>query len=257
MIQMFDRFSEPAIKVIMLAQEESRRSGHNFVGTEHILLGLIGVGGIHASSVTLRGLGINLKNARSEVEKLIGRGSGLVAVEIPFTERAKAVLEMALNTARELDHSYVGSEHLLLGIVLEGESISAEMDRAPSPSMAFQVLQNLGVDPSSIRDRVRQAPGFGAERLPEPSEFSTELTELIERFSLQPYQEQLRAMLPPMGDRALKVWHAIGSRTSWAEPDAILDRSRLRNMTGLTDPEIQAALDELIALGVITRTEID
>jgi ATP-dependent Clp protease ATP-binding subunit ClpC len=141
---MFDRFSESAIKVIMLAQEQARQMGHNFIGTEHILLGLIRLGGTQASSVTLRELGIHLINARVEVEKLIGRGAGDVGVEIPFTDRVKAVLEAASNTSLELGHSYIGSDHLLLGIVSEGENISAEMDRALGPSMAFQVLQNLG-----------------------------------------------------------------------------------------------------------------
>ena len=98
---MFERFTEKAIKVIMLAQEEARRLGHNFVGTEQILLGLIGEGTGIAAKV-LKSLGINLKDARVEVEKIIGRGSGFVAVEIPFTPRAKRVLELSLEEARQL-----------------------------------------------------------------------------------------------------------------------------------------------------------
>ena len=98
---MFERFTEKAIKVIMLAQEEARRLGHNFVGTEQILLGLIGEGTGIAAKV-LKSMGINLKDARIEVEKIIGRGSGFVAVEIPFTPRAKRVLELSLEEARQL-----------------------------------------------------------------------------------------------------------------------------------------------------------
>ena len=98
---MFERFTEKAIKVIMLAQEEARRLGHNFVGTEQILLGLIGEGTGIAAKV-LKSMGINLKDARVEVEKIIGRGSGFVAVEIPFTPRAKRVLEFSLEEARQL-----------------------------------------------------------------------------------------------------------------------------------------------------------
>lgn len=98
---MFERFTEKAIKVIMLAQEEARRLGHNFVGTEQILLGLIGEGTGIAAKV-LKSMGINLKDARVEVEKIIGRGSGFVAVEIPFTPRAKRVLELSLEDARQL-----------------------------------------------------------------------------------------------------------------------------------------------------------
>ncbi|MFS8000739.1 putative ClpA/B family, UVR domain, AAA+ ATPase domain, ATPase, AAA-type, core, Clp ATPase [Helianthus anomalus] len=135
---MFERFTEKAIKVIMLAQEEARRLGHNFVGTEQILLGLIGEGTGIAAKV-LKSLGINLKDARVEVEKIIGRGSGFVAVEIPFTPRAKRVLELSLEEARQLGHNYIGSEHLLLGLLREGDGVAA------------RVLENLGADPSNIR----------------------------------------------------------------------------------------------------------
>ena len=103
---MFERFTEKAIKVIMLAQEEARRLGHNFVGTEQILLGLIGEGTGVAAKV-LKSLGVNLKDSRIEVEKIIGRGSGFVAVEIPFTPRAKRVLELSLEEARQLGHNYI------------------------------------------------------------------------------------------------------------------------------------------------------
>jgi hypothetical protein len=98
---MFERFTEKAIKVVMLAQEEARRLGHNFVGTEQILLGLIGESTGIAAKV-LKSMGVNLKDARVEVEKIIGRGSGFVAVEIPFTPRAKRVLELSLEEARQL-----------------------------------------------------------------------------------------------------------------------------------------------------------
>lgn len=104
---MFERFTEKAIKVIMLAQEEARRLGHNFVGTEQILLGLIGEGTGIAAKV-LKSMGINLKDARVEVEKIIGRGSGFVAVEIPFTPRAKRVLELSLEEARQLGKLFYG-----------------------------------------------------------------------------------------------------------------------------------------------------
>ena len=135
---MFERFTEKAIKVIMLAQEEARRLGHNFVGTEQILLGLVGEGtGIAAK--TLKGMGINLKEARAEVEKIIGRGSGFVAVEIPFTPRAKRVLELSWDEARQLGHNYIGTEHLLLGLIREGEGVAAK------------VLESLGVDLTKLR----------------------------------------------------------------------------------------------------------
>jgi ATP-dependent Clp protease ATP-binding subunit ClpC len=138
---MFERFTEKAIKVIMLAQEEARRLGHNFVGTEQVLLGLIGEGtGVAAK--TLKTMGVTLKDARAEVEKIIGRGSGFVAVEIPFTPRAKRVLELSWDEARQLGHNYIGTEHLLLGLIREGEGVAA------------RVLENLGVDLNKIRSNV-------------------------------------------------------------------------------------------------------
>ena len=138
---MFERFTEKAIKVIMLAQEEARRLGHNFVGTEQVLLGLIGEGtGVAAK--TLKNMGVTLKEARVEVEKIIGRGSGFVAVEIPFTPRAKRILELSWDEARQLGHNYIGTEHLLLGLIREGEGVAA------------RVLENLGVDLNKIRSNV-------------------------------------------------------------------------------------------------------
>ena len=149
---MFERFTEKAIKVIMLAQEEARRLGHNFVGTEQLLLGLIGEGtGVAAK--TLKSMGINLKYARVEVEKIIGRGSGFVAVEIPFTPIAKRVLELSWDEARQLGHNYIGTEHLLLGLIREGEGVAA------------RVLENSGIDLNKIRSNVIKILG---ESKPQP-----------------------------------------------------------------------------------------
>ncbi|CAI5531870.1 unnamed protein product [Closterium sp. Naga37s-1] len=186
-VAMFERFTEKAIKVIMLAQEEARRLGHNFVGTEQILLGLIGEGTGIAAKV-LKSLGVNLKEARVEVEKIIGRGSGFVAVEIPFTPRAKRVLELALEEARQLGHNYIGTEHLLLGLLREGEGVSA------------RVLENLGADPGNIRSQVIRMVGESAEavgagvgggsngnsKMPTLEEFGTNLTKLAEEGKLDP-----------------------------------------------------------------------
>lgn len=122
----------------MLSQEEARRLGHNFVSTELILLGLIGEGtGIGAK--VLKSMGVNLKDARVEIEKIIGRGSGHVAIEIPFTPRAKRVLELSWDEARQLGHNYIGTEHLLLGIIREGDGI------------ASKVLEKIGVDVEKLR----------------------------------------------------------------------------------------------------------
>ncbi|WP_041555480.1 ATP-dependent Clp protease ATP-binding subunit [Nostoc sp. PCC 7524] len=180
---MFERFTEKAIKVIMLAQEEARRLGHNFVGTEQILLGLIGEGTGVAAKV-LKSMGVNLKDARIEVEKIIGRGSGFVAVEIPFTPRAKRVLELSLEEARQLGHNYIGTEHLLLGLIREGEGVAA------------RVLENLGVDLSKVRTQVIRMLGETAEvsatgssgrtKTPTLDEFGSNLTQMATDNKLDP-----------------------------------------------------------------------
>ena len=184
---MFERFTEKAIKVIMLAQEEARRLGHNFVGTEQILLGLIGEGTGVAAKV-LKAMGVNLKEARVEVEKIIGRGSGFVAVEIPFTPRAKRVLELSLEEARQLGHNYIGTEHLLLGLIREGEGVAA------------RVLENLGVDLAKVRTQVIRMLGETAEvsaggggggakgstKTPTLDEFGNNLTQLATEAKLDP-----------------------------------------------------------------------
>ncbi len=184
---MFERFTEKAIKVIMLAQEEARRLGHNFVGTEQILLGLIGEGTGVAAKV-LKSMGINLKDARIEVEKIIGRGSGFVAVEIPFTPRAKRVLELSLEEARQLGHNYIGTEHLLLGLIREGEGVAA------------RVLENLGVDLTKVRTQVIRMLGETSEvgatataggrstsnKTPTLDEFGSNLTQLALDGKLDP-----------------------------------------------------------------------
>ena len=185
---MFERFTEKAIKVIMLAQEEARRLGHNFVGTEQILLGLIGEGTGVAAKV-LKSMGVNLKDARVEVEKIIGRGSGFVAVEIPFTPRAKRVLELSLEEARQLGHNYIGTEHLLLGLIREGEGVAA------------RVLENLGVDLAKVRTQVIRmlgetaevaagggggGGGKGSTKTPTLDEFGNNLTQLASEAKLDP-----------------------------------------------------------------------
>ncbi|ADI63372.1 ATP-dependent Clp protease ATP-binding subunit [Trichormus azollae] len=138
---MFEHFTSEAIRVIMLAQEEARRLGHNFVGTEQILLGLMGEGTGVAAKV-LAELGVTLKDARREVEKIIGRGSGFVPPEIPFTPKVKSLFEQSFREAHSLGHNYINTEHLLLGLTEAGEGVAAK------------VLQNLGVELQGIRAAV-------------------------------------------------------------------------------------------------------
>ncbi|KAG1338595.1 ATP-dependent Clp protease ATP-binding subunit ClpA, chloroplastic [Cocos nucifera] len=204
---MFERFTEKAIKVIMLAQEEARRLGHNFVGTEQIFLGLVGEGTGIAAKV-LKSLGISLKDARAEVEKIIGRGSGFVAVEIPFTPRAKRVLELSLDEARQLGHNYVGTEHLLLGLLREGDGVAA------------RVLESFGADPSNIRTQVVRMVGESTEavgaviggassassgsKTPTLEEYGTNLTKLAEEGRLDPVigrEQQIERVTQILGRR--------------------------------------------------------
>ncbi|MCS6958682.1 MAG: ATP-dependent Clp protease ATP-binding subunit [Pseudanabaenaceae cyanobacterium SKYGB_i_bin29] len=198
---MFERFTEKAIKVIMLAQEEARRLGHNFVGTEQILLGLIGEGTGVAAKV-LKSMGVNLKDARIEVEKIIGRGSGFVAVEIPFTPRAKRVLELSLEEARQLGHNYIGTEHLLLGLIREGEGVAA------------RVLENLGVDLGKVRTQVIRMLGETAEvsvggnsgrtKTPTLDEFGSNLTQLAAEGKLDPVvgrEKEIERVIQILGRR--------------------------------------------------------
>jgi len=134
---MFENFTEKSLKVMHLAQEESRVMNHRFVGTEQILVGLIAEGTGMAAK-TLRNVGVSLDAARVEVEKIIGRGSKPVTVEIPFTPRAKRMLDLSRDEARKLSHDHVGTAHLLLGLIRENEGVAA------------RVLENLGVDGTKV-----------------------------------------------------------------------------------------------------------
>lgn len=137
---MFEKFTEGAIKVIMLSQEEARRMGHNFVGTEQLFLGVVGQRqGMGAKA--LKSFGVTLKKARKEVENYIGRGTGFVASEIPFTPRAKRVLEMAVQEGKDIGQNYVGTEHILLALLAEEDGV------------AIRTIEKLGVDIAQLRKK--------------------------------------------------------------------------------------------------------
>jgi ATP-dependent Clp protease ATP-binding subunit ClpC len=138
---MFERFTEKAIKVVMLSQEESRRLGHNYVATEQLLLGLLGEG-TGVAFQALREEGLNLKDTRMEIERIAGRGSGFVAVEIPFTPYAKKVLENSIEESRDLGQGYVGTEHILLSIMDEENGVVARL------------FEELKIDLEQLRARV-------------------------------------------------------------------------------------------------------
>uniref|UniRef100_UPI00404896AE ATP-dependent Clp protease ATP-binding subunit n=2 Tax=Aquiluna sp. TaxID=2053504 RepID=UPI00404896AE len=140
---MFEKFTDKARRVVVLAQEEAKLLNHNYIGTEHILLGLIHEGeGVAAKA--LEALGINLEQVREQVQDIIGQGQQSPSGHIPFTPRAKKVLELSLREALQLGHSYIGTEHLLLGLIREGEGVAA------------QVLTKLGADTNKVRQQVIQ-----------------------------------------------------------------------------------------------------
>jgi ATP-dependent Clp protease ATP-binding subunit ClpC len=137
----FERFTDRARRVVVLAQEEARLLEHSYIGTEHILLGLIHEGeGVAANA--LESLGIPLEGVRKQIEARVGRGHEAATGHVPFTPRAKKVLELSLREALQLGHNYIGTEHLLLGVIREGEGVGA------------QVLQAMGADLDRIRRQV-------------------------------------------------------------------------------------------------------
>ena len=257
---MFERFTEKAIKVIMLAQEEARRLGHNFVGTEQILLGLTGEGTGIAAKV-LKSMGINLKDARMEVEKIIGRGSGFVAVEIPFTPRAKRVLELSLEEARQLGHNYIGTEHLLLGLIREGEGVAA------------RVLENLAVDLTKIRTQVIRLLGDTAEvsigssqnkgKTPTLEEFGTNLTQKAAEGILDPVigrQKEIERVIQILGRRTKNNPILIGEpgvgKTAIAE--GLAQRITNRDVPDILEDKRVVTLDiGLLVAGTKYRGEFE
>ncbi len=185
---MFERFTDRARRVVVLAQEEARMLNHNYIGTEHILLGLIHEGeGVAAKA--LESLGISLEGVRQQVEEIIGQGQQAPSGHIPFTPRAKKVLELSLREALQLGHNYIGTEHILLGLIREGEGVAA------------QVLVKLGADLNRVRQQViqllsgysggKEAQGAGpAEGTPSTSlvldQFGRNLTQAARESKLDP-----------------------------------------------------------------------
>ena len=185
---MFERFTDRARRVVVLAQEEARMLNHNYIGTEHILLGLIHEGeGVAAKA--LESLGISLEAVRQQVEEIIGQGQQAPSGHIPFTPRAKKVLELSLREALQLGHNYIGTEHILLGLIREGEGVAA------------QVLVKLGADLNRVRQQViqllhgyqgkePQATGASSESTPSTSlvldQFGRNLTQAARESKLDP-----------------------------------------------------------------------
>jgi ATP-dependent Clp protease ATP-binding subunit ClpC len=209
---MFERFTEKTVKAIMLAQEESRRLGHNFVGTEQLLLGLIAEGtGIAAKA--LISLGITLTDARLEVEKMLGKRSNIIGVEVPFTPRSKRVLELALQESQKLGHNCIDTEHLLLSLLRDGEGL------------APKILANLGFSREEIWARVMTmiseqpfvlaGSSLSRKKTSTLNECGTDLTQLATAGKLDPVigrQTEVERMIQILSRRTNLILQGLRSR---------------------------------------------
>jgi ATP-dependent Clp protease ATP-binding subunit ClpC len=190
---MFERFTDRARRVVVLAQEEARMLNHNYIGTEHILLGLIHEGeGVAAKA--LESLGISLEAVRSQVEEIIGQGQAAPTGHIPFTPRAKKVLELSLREALQLGHNYIGTEHILLGLIREGEGVAA------------QVLQKLGADLNRVRQQVIQLlQGYAGKGEGQPGEQAPQGSMVLDQFGRNLTQLARETKLDPVIGREKEI----------------------------------------------------
>ncbi|HVA60666.1 MAG TPA: ATP-dependent Clp protease ATP-binding subunit [Mycobacteriales bacterium] len=193
---MFERFTDRARRVVVLAQEEARMLNHNYIGTEHILLGLIHEGeGVAAKA--LESLGISLEGVRQQVEEIIGQGQQAPSGHIPFTPRAKKVLELSLREALQLGHNYIGTEHILLGLIREGEGVAA------------QVLVKLGADLNRVRQQVIQLlSGYQGGKEPAgagPAEGTPSTSLVLDQFGRNLTQAARESKLDPVIGREKEI----------------------------------------------------
>src|SRR5216684_7441739 len=191
--EMFERFTDRARRVVVLAQEEARMLGHTYIGTEHILLGLIHEGeGVAAKA--LESLGISQQAVRQQVEEIIGPGQQAPSGHIPFTPRAKKVLELALREALQLGHNYIGTEHILLGLIREGEGVAA------------QVLQKLGADLNRVRQQVIQLlSGYTGNGESQPGEQNPQGAMVLDQFGRNLTQLARENKLDPVIGREKEI----------------------------------------------------
>ena len=244
------RFTERAQRVILIAQEEAKRLNHDYVGTEHILLGLIALGEGVASQV-LASLGTDLRKVRAEIEKIVGIGDNMMLLgEIPFTPRAKKVLEYAVEEAQHMSHSYIGTEHILMGLIREEEGVAA------------RVLENLGLKLETVREEVlsilgemdqketqketaqskttHHAATKSKTKTPTLDEFARDLTQMAKEGKLDPVIGRTNEM-----DRVIQV---LGRRTK--------NNPVLIGEPGVGKTAIVEGLAQKIASGEISDTLI-
>jgi ATP-dependent Clp protease ATP-binding subunit ClpC len=227
---MFERFSDRARRVVVLAQEEARTLNHNYIGTEHILLGLIHEGeGVAAKA--LESLGISLEAVRSQVEEIIGQGQAAPTGHIPFTPRAKKVLELSLREALQLGHNYIGTEHILLGLIHEGEGVAA------------QVLQKLGADLNRVRQQVIQLiQGHAGKGEGQPGEQSPQGSTVLDQFGRNLTQLSRDGKLDPVIGREKEIERVM----------QVLSRRTKNNPALIGDPGVgKTAIVEGLATRIV------
>jgi Clp amino terminal domain, pathogenicity island component/UvrB/uvrC motif len=212
---MFERFTDRARRVVVLAQDEARLLNHNYIGTEHILLGLVHEGeGVAAKA--LEALGISLEAVREQVEEIIGQGQEAASGHIPFTPRAKKVLELALREALQLGHNYIGTEHILLGLIREGEGVAA------------QVLVRLGADLTRVRQQViHELHGYQGK----------ETAGLVNRGTLLGVESRLDGM----EKRLAAIERRVGTRADTTELDEQIKKIRAERLSAADAQEYEQA----------------
>ncbi len=237
---MFEKFTEGAIKVIMLSQEEARRMGHNFVGTEQLFLGVVGQRqGMGAKA--LKSMGVTLKKARKEVENYIGRGTGFVASEIPFTPRAKRVLEMAVQEGKDIGQNYVGTEHILLALIAEEDGV------------AIRTIEKLGVDIAQLRKKTLDLIKENQEELLRPltdvekrilDQDGDTTTPTLEEYADNITKEAIEGRLDPVIGRDKEIFEVI----------KVLARRRKNNPVLIGEPGVgKTAVAEGLAQLILTQ----
>ncbi len=227
---MFERFTDRARRVVVLAQEEARMLNHNYIGTEHILLGLIHEGeGVAAKA--LESLGISLEAVRSQVEEIIGQGQAAPTGHIPFTPRAKKVLELSLREALQLGHNYIGTEHILLGLIREGEGVAA------------QVLQKLGADLNRVRQQVIQLlQGYAGKGEGPPGEQAPQGSMVLDQFGRNLTANAREGKLDPVIGREKEIERVM----------QVLSRRTKNNPVLIGDPGVgKTAIVEGLATKIV------
>src|SRR5256885_1194699 len=247
---MFERFTDRARRVVVLAQEEARMLNHNYIGTEHILLGLIHEGeGVAAKA--LESLGISLEGVRQQVEEIIGQGQQAPSGHIPFTPRAKKVLELSLREALQLGHNYIGTEHILLGLIREGEGVAA------------QVLVKLGAGKTAVVEGLAQCivKGEVPETLKDKQLYTLDLGALVAGSRYRgDFEERLKKVLKEIrtrGDIILfidEIHTLVGAGAAEGAIDAasilkpMLARGELQTIGATTLDEYRKHLEKDAAL---------